>query len=181
MGVADGERAAEEGQPHTEAATNTSGASGEAQLKTVLAAAAALVAALCHSLCALRTLALTEARALRAGIPLFFIGAITLVAFSVSLWVCLVALFGWMLMLATHSLGIALALLVVGHAALVVAVWHAMKYSLRQALFPRARAELRLLARTLRHDINRFADTGSTTGSKNDANPEYETPVQGEL
>lgn len=180
MSAAGGEHPWEAEQSHPEAAADASDASGEAQLKAVLAAGAALLAALRHLLSALRTLALTEAQVLRAGIPLFFIGAIALVAFSVSLWACLVALFGWLLMVATHSLGIALALLVVGHAALVIAVWFAMKYSLRQATFPRARAELRLLARTLRRDINRFADTRSATGSKSDANPEHEVPVRGE-
>jgi uncharacterized protein YjeT (DUF2065 family) len=95
----------------------------------------------------------------RAGIPLFFIAAVALVAFSVALWVCLVALIGWALMTATHSLGLALGLLVVIHAILVFGVWSVIKYAIRQATFPQARAELRMLGRTALHDLGRFAGT----------------------
>lgn len=95
----------------------------------------------------------------RAGIPLFFIAAVALVAFSVSLWVCLVALIGWALMYGTHSLGLALGLLVVIHAILIIGVWSVIKYALRQATFPQARAELRMLGRTALHDLGRIAGT----------------------
>ncbi|MGH8216253.1 MAG: hypothetical protein ACREPZ_11250, partial [Rhodanobacteraceae bacterium] len=73
--------------------------------------------------------------------------------------VCLVALIGWALMRGTHSPGLALGLLVVIHAILIVGVWSAIKYAIRQVTFPQARAELRMLGRTLLHDLGRIAGT----------------------
>lgn len=169
MSNADDERAAGQGNPRPEAAAGASDDRSDAQFRTLLAAGAALVAALRHLLTALRTLAVAEVRVVVAVVPLFFIGAIALVALSVSLWVCVVALVGWALTLATHSAGIALGVLVVGHVILILGVWFAIKYSLRQATFPRARAELRRLGHSLRGDISRFADATPATGS---ASPE---------
>lgn len=132
------------------------------QSPSTLAALVALAAALGQLFAALRKLAAAEARMLQAGIPLFFMAATALVAFSVSLWVCLVALIGWALMRGTHSLGLALGLLVVLHAILVIGVWSVIKYSIHQATFPQARRELHRLGRTMLHDLNRF--TGAAPG-----------------
>lgn len=168
MSSGDDEHAGASAKPRGDAAAGAPDENSDSQLKAALAAGSALVAASRHLLRALRTLAVAEARVLRAGIPLFFMGAVALVALSVSLWVCLVALCGWLLMLATGSLGIALALLVVGHVILVAGVWFALKYSLRQATFPQARAELGLLRHSLRRDINRFTDATTATNDTND-------------
>lgn len=132
---------------------------GEGRSESTLAALAALAAAFGQLFVALRNLAAAEAQVVRAGIPMFFIAATALVAFSVSLWACLVALIGWALMRGTDSLGIALGLLVVIHVILVVGVWSMIEYSIRQATFPQARAELRVLGRTVLHDLGRITGT----------------------
>jgi uncharacterized membrane protein YqjE len=132
---------------------------GGAPSPSTLAALAGVFAALRQLFFALRKVATAEAKVVRAGIPLLFIAATALVAFAVSLWVCLVALIGWALMHATHSPGLALGLLVVIHAILIVGVWSMIKYALRQATFPQARAELRMLGRTVLHDLGRIAGT----------------------
>jgi uncharacterized membrane protein YqjE len=149
--------AAPERPPHPPEGAPAAGA--EPQSPSTLAAFTALATALGQLVAALRKLAAAEARVVRAGIPLFFIAAVALVAFSVALWVCLVALIGWALMTATHSLGLALGLLVVIHAILVFGVWSVIKYAIRQATFPQARAELRMLGRTALHDLGRIAGT----------------------
>lgn len=147
-------------------------AAGEPSAST-LAAMKALAAAFGQLFVALRKLAAAEARVVQAGIPLFFIAATALVAFAVSLWVCLVALIGWALMHGTHSLGLALGLLVVIHVILVVGVWSMIKYSIRQATFPQARAELRMLGRTALHDLGRFTGTrDAVRGAPAEARPE---------
>jgi uncharacterized membrane protein YqjE len=159
MNAADGHAsgAAPERPPHPPEGAPAAGA--EPQSPSTLAAFTALATALGQLVAALRKLAAAEARVVRAGIPLFFIAAVALVAFSVALWVCLVALIGWALMTATHSLGLALGLLVVIHAILVFGVWSVIKYAIRQATFPQARAELRMLGRTALHDLGRIAGT----------------------
>lgn len=169
MSAPDGHaRSAAPGQPPSDASDGA--AAGQAP--STIAALLALAAAVRQLFLALRELAVAEARVVRAGIPLFFMAAVALVAFSVSLWVCLVALIGWALMRGTHSLGIALGLLVVIHAILVVGVWSMIKYSLRQATFPQARAELRLLGRTALHDLGRITGTrGPVRGARAAATP----------
>lgn len=148
---------------------------GEQPSASTLAAMKALAAAFGQLFVALRKLAAAEARVVQAGIPLFFIAATALVAFSVSLWVCLVALIGWALMHGTHSLGIALGLLVVIHIVLVVGVWSVIKYSIRQATFPQARAELRMLGRTMLHDLGRITGTREAVrGAPAEAAPDTE-------
>lgn len=164
MSPTDEEHAGGQGTPRQEAAAGASDEKkSDAQVRMMLAAGRALVAASRHLLGAFRALAAAEAQLLWAAIPLFFIGAVAMVAFAVSLWVCLVALVGWALMLATHSAGIALGLLIVGHAILIVGVWFVIKYSVRQATFPRGRAELRRLGREMLRDISRFTDATPAT------------------
>jgi hypothetical protein len=159
VSIADGrEPGAAPEHPPPPPAGAPAGEGGEPSPST-LAALAGLFAALRQLFIAWRKLATAEAKVVRAGIPLFFIAATALVAFAVSLWVCLVALIGWALMYATHSLGLALGLLVVIHAILIVGVWSMIKYALRQATFPQARAELRMLGRTVLHDLGRIAGT----------------------
>ncbi|MGH8191597.1 MAG: hypothetical protein ACREP2_09140 [Rhodanobacteraceae bacterium] len=155
MSAADQEHVAEPGQGRPDVPPGESRYASDAQFTAALKASLALLTALRHLLGALRKLVATEGRVLLAGIPLFFIAATALIAFSVSLWVCVVALIGWAFMIATHSVGVALGLLVILHLLLVGGVWLMIKYAIRQATFPQARAELRRLGRTLLHDINR--------------------------
>lgn len=159
MSAADGREPGMPGRPPPEPPKDASAREGGEPSPSTLAALAGLFAALRQLFLALRKLAAAEAQVVRAGIPLFFIAATALVAFSVSLWVCLVALIGWALMRGTHSPGLALGLLVVIHAILIVGVWSAIKYAIRQATFPQARAELRMLGRTVLHDLGRIAGT----------------------
>lgn len=128
-----------------------------AQFAALYLAGGGLLTALRRVFAALGALAGAEARVLRAGIPLFFIGTIALVAFSVSLWACVVALLFWLLRGATHSAGIALSVLVVGHLVLVGGLWFAIKRGMRQASFPQARAEWRAMRHQLGEDFAQFA------------------------
>ncbi|HEU4858064.1 MAG TPA: hypothetical protein VFS86_12290 [Rhodanobacteraceae bacterium] len=123
---------------------------------SVFAAGAELVRALRRVATALAALLASEARVLRASVAMVFLGSVALVAFSVSLWACLVALIGWLLVLATGSIGVALALLVVLHLVLVVAIWLAIKRAIHHASFPATRTELRALGGELRGHVERF-------------------------
>lgn len=174
MSPSDGQGPAAPAPPRGPADGESGGSPAEPSPST-LAAVMALASALRQLFLALRNLAVAEARVMRAGIPLFFMAAVALVAFSVSLWVCLVALIGWALMRGTHSLGLALGLLVVLHAILVFGVWSAIKYSIRQATFPQARAELRMLGRTALHDLGRITGKrDAVRGAPADATPDKE-------
>ncbi len=115
---------------------------------------------------ALATVALVaaEAAVLRAGAVLLFLGSVALVAFTVSLWICVVALLGWALVLGTGSIGMALGILIALHLGLMIALWYALKYAWRQAMFPAARAELRVLGRELRGHVARFQHAGPRAG-----------------
>ncbi|HEX7324391.1 MAG TPA: hypothetical protein VF292_03420 [Rhodanobacteraceae bacterium] len=130
--------------------------STDAALGAALAAGFELLDAFRRVAAALFGLVSAEARVLRASVALVFIGCVALVAFSVSLWACVVALIGWALTLATHSLGIALAILVVLHIALVVALWFGIKHAVQQASFAGSRAELHALAQELRGHAAHF-------------------------
>ncbi|MBS0381647.1 MAG: hypothetical protein JSR56_04360, partial [Proteobacteria bacterium] len=107
--------------------TETERAATEARFGAVLEAGAGLFAALRRVAISLAALLVAEAQVLRASIALVFLASVALVAFAVSLWACVVALIGWALTLATHSIGIALAVLVVLHLVLVVAIWFAIR------------------------------------------------------
>jgi hypothetical protein len=129
---------------------------GAAPIGAVLAAGVGLFDAMRRTLTALAALLAAEARVLRASVAMVFLGSIALVAFAVSLWACVVALIGWALTLATHSPGIALAILVVVHLALMAVLWLAIKRAIRSASFPGTRSELRALGRELRGHVERF-------------------------
>jgi len=129
------------------------------QFRSVLAAGGGLITALRRLAQALRALIAAEARVLRASIAVVFLSAVALVAFSVSLWACVVALLGWAFTVATHSVGIALGILVLLHAALVAGIWFFIKRAVRHASFPEVRAELRQAGRELMRDVDRFAQT----------------------
>lgn len=145
-----------------EAATHVPPAPGfGAQFEALFAAISGVVGALRRFFAEFSALLGAEARVLRTGVPLFFIATIALVAFSVSLWACLVALIGWLLLHATHSAGLALLLLVVGHALLVTAIWFAIKRGVHQATFPQARAEWRALRHQMTDDLKGFAGPGA--------------------
>lgn len=128
----------------------------EAQLGATFAAGADLFAALRRVAVAVKALLLAEARVLRASVGVLFLSGVALVAFAVSLWVCTLALIGWALAVATGSVGIALGILVALQLILIVALWYWIKRVVHQASFPEARAELRTLGRSLRHDVARF-------------------------
>lgn len=132
------------------------GAGARPAFANVLGAGAELLQALRRVAVALLALLVSEARVLRASVALVFLGSVALVAFSVSLWGCAVALIGWGLAVATGSVGIALALLVLLHLMLVVAIWFAIKRAIRRASFPGTRTELRALGGELRTHVERF-------------------------
>lgn len=138
------------------ASAPTEDAATAAAFGSVFAAGAELVRALRRVATALAALLASEARVLRASVAMVFLGSVALVAFSVSLWACAVALIGWLLVLATGSIGIALALLVVLHLVLVVAIWLAIKRAIHYASFPATRTELRALGGELRGHVERF-------------------------
>jgi len=123
---------------------------------TVFTASADLVRALRRVATALAALLASEARVLRASVAMVFLGSVALVAFSVSLWACAVALIGWAFVKATGSVGIALGLLVVMHLVLVVVIWLAIKRAIHHASFPATRTELRALGNELRGHVERF-------------------------
>lgn len=133
----------------------------EARFGAVFAAGAELVGALHRALATLAALCVAEARLLRASVSVVIVGGIALVALAVSLWACVVALLGWALVVATHSVGIALAILVAVHAALVVGVWIALARVVRSASFPATRAELRALGGELREQAVRAGRAAS--------------------
>ena len=127
------------------------------QLEALYAAACALTIALKRFFGALGRLFVTEGEVVRHGVPLLFIGTIALIAMSVSLWACTVALIFWALRMATHSPGIALGIIVAGHLLLIIGLWISIRRGVRQASFPHARAELRALGRQLTQDFDEFA------------------------
>jgi hypothetical protein len=127
------------------------------QFETLYAAAAALTIALKRFFGALGRLLLAESAVVRHGVPLLVIGFIALIAMSVSLWACTVALIFWALRLGTHSSGIALGIIVAGHLLLIVGLWVSIKRGVQQASFPQARAEMRALGRQLAQDFDEFA------------------------
>ena len=122
----------------------------------VFAAGAGLFDALRRMATALAALFAAEARVLHASVATVFLGSVALVAFAVSLWACVVALIGWVLVVATHSVGIALAILVVLHLILVVTIWFVIKRAIHHASFPGTRTELRALGDELRGHVERF-------------------------
>lgn len=131
----------------------------------LLTAGLRLATATRKSASALLALMHAEAHLLRTSTTLVLLGGIALIAFAVSLWACLVALAGWTLTLALHSLGGALAVLVGVHLLLVVATALFIRRVLRQATFPHSREELSALRRSLGHELAQFrqATTPATT------------------
>ena len=137
-------------------AARTAGAESGHAYGSVFAAGADLVQALRRVATALTALLVSEVRVLRASVAVVFLGSVALVAFSVSLWACAVALIGWAFMKATGSIGIALGLLVVLHVILVIVSWLAIKRAIQHASFPGTRTELRALRQELRGHVERF-------------------------
>lgn len=125
-------------------------------LSAVFGAGADMLQALRRIATALAALLASEVRVLRASVAVVFLGSVALVAFSVSLWACAVALIGWAFVMATGSVGIALGLLVVLHLILVTGIWLAIRRAIRQATFPATRNELRALGNELRGHVARF-------------------------
>jgi hypothetical protein len=138
------------------AESNSERAAAEASTGAVLSAGAALFTSLQRTAAALLALLTAEAQVFGASIGLIFLSSVALVAFAVALWVCVVALIGWALAVVTHSIGIALAILVGMHLLLVVGIWMAIRRALLQATFPRTRAEFAALQHGLRRDFARF-------------------------
>jgi uncharacterized membrane protein YqjE len=139
-----------------EAPARGSGAEAGPAFGAVFTAGADLLQALRRVATALTALIVSELRVLRASVAVVFLGSVALVAFSVSLWACVVALIGWAFMKATGSVGIALGLLVVLHLILVTVIWAAIKRAIRHASFPATRIELHALGNELRGHVERF-------------------------
>lgn len=144
------------GVPPGSAAGGAGAAAAKAQARASIEAGIRLFAALRRVLTVEFALLAAEARVLRESVAVVFLAGVALVALAVSLWVCIVALIGWAFMIATHSVGIALGLLVVLHLILVSAVWLTIMRAVRRATFPQARAEFAVLGRSIRRDLDRF-------------------------
>lgn len=127
-----------------------------ARLGAIFGAGADMLEALRRVVTALVALLASEVRVLRASAAVVFLGSVALVAFSVSLWACAVALIGWAFVKATGSVGIALGLLVVLHLILVTGLWLAIRRAIHHASFPATRTELRALGNELRGHVQRF-------------------------
>ncbi|HVX05976.1 MAG TPA: hypothetical protein VHA71_12765 [Rhodanobacteraceae bacterium] len=156
MGVDTEERA-------EDASARNSGAETAPAFGAVFTAGADLVQALRRVATALAALLASEVRVLRASAAVVFLGSVALVAFSVSLWACAVALIGWAFVKATGSVGIALGLLVVLHLILVTTLWLAIKRAIRHASFPATRIELRALRDELRGHVERFQHASASS------------------
>jgi hypothetical protein len=128
----------------------------EASAGAVLSASATLFNSVQRTAAALLALVKAEAQVVGASVGLIVLSGVALVAFAVALWVCVVALIGWALAVATHSVGIALGILVVMHLLLVAGIWIAIRHAIYQATFPRTRAEFSELQHGLRQDLARF-------------------------
>lgn len=161
----------EAGEPTGPAEAGAESPAADEGIGAVLGAGAGLFASLRRVVTTLLALLAAEARVLRASVAMVFLASVALVAFSVSLWACVVALLGWALTVATHSLGIALAILVVLHLILVVAIWFAIKRAIRQASFPHARAEFSALRHTLQRDVARFQRASAPSPPERESAP----------
>ena len=145
------------------AAAGSAKKAAAAQASAVLSAGMGLFASLRRVATAVLALFMAEAEVLRASLALIFLACIALVAFAVSLWVCVVALIGWALTVATHSVGIALVILVGLHMALVGGLWLAIRNAVLQFTFPRTRAELLALRQDIRRDMAKFQHASAST------------------
>lgn len=126
------------------------------QAVAVVTAGAGLFTSLRRVFSALVALFTAESQVFVASLAVVVIGAVALIACAVALWVCIVALIGWALAVATHSVGIALAILVGLHVILVVGIWFAIRRTVLQAMFPRTRAELSAVRGTLKRNLAKF-------------------------
>lgn len=162
MNVETGEGTASAGPDAARSAADTSAGA-------VLAAGVGMFAALKRTAEALLALLTAEAQVFGASVGMIFLASVALVACAVALWVCVVALIGWALTVATHSVGIALAILVGLHLLLVAGIWFAIRRAILQMTFPRTRAELSELRRSLRHDVARFQHASSASSERDPA------------
>lgn len=135
----------------------------------ILTAGAGLFASLQRTAAALVALLTAEAQVFGASIGLIVLSGVALVAFAVALWVCVVALIGWALTVATESVGIALGILVVMHLLLVTGTWIAIRRAVLQATFPRTRAEFTTLQHALRRDFARFQHAAAPPAERKSA------------
>lgn len=146
----------ETGERTASAESDATRAAGEVPAGAVLAAGVRMLASFKRAVAALLALLTAEAQVSVASVGVIFLASVALVAFAVALWVCVVALIGWALAVATHSVGIALAILVGIHLLLVMGIWLVIRRAILQATFPRTRAELSALRLGMRRDIARF-------------------------
>lgn len=159
----------ESGERTASADADTERPTADAQSGAVLAAGVRLLMALRRLGISLAVLLVAEARVFKASIAMVFIASVALVAFAVSLWFCVVALVGWGLTLATGSIGIALAILVVLHLILVGGLWLLIKRAIHHASFPRVRGEFAASGRSLRRDLARFQQASTPTSGEESA------------
>lgn len=132
----------------------------------LLTAGLRLATATRKSASALLALVHAEAHLLRTSTTLVLLGGVALIAFAVSLWACVVALAGWALTLALHTLGGALVVLVGIHLLLVVGTALFIRGVMRQATFPHSRAELVAFRGSLRHDLAQFRQATTPTATE---------------
>lgn len=149
-----------------DAATGANLPPPDARLAALLAAGVQLLASLRSTGTSLLALCRAEARVAAASVTLTLLTGVALLAFSVSLWACVVALIGWALLAVTHSLGIALAILIVLHGLLVAASWLLIRRLLRHAAFPHSRMELTALRRDLHRNLARFQQAAPPSRSE---------------
>src|SRR5579875_214300 len=136
------------------------------QAAAVVTAGAGLFTSLRRVISAVVALLTAESQVFVASLTVVVIGAVALIACAVALWVCIVALIGWALAVATHSVGIALGILVALHVILVVGIWFALRRTFLQATFPRTRAELSAMRGTLRRNLAKFQHAAPPTTEK---------------
>lgn len=143
-------------------ASATAAAAPDVPVGALLTAGVRLLASVRKATASLLALLLAEAQVSKASAALAFLACVALVAFAVTLWMCVIALVGWILAVAMHSVGAALAVLVGIHAVLVGATFFLIRRMVRRASFPHSRAEFSALRRTLRHDLAKFQNAATT-------------------
>lgn len=142
-------------------------AAADVPLGALPAAAVRLLASARAAIGSLAALLLAEARITGASVGRVLLACVALVAFTVSLWGCVVVLLGWALATALHSLGVALLTLVVLHLLLLGATALLLRRTLKDASFPHSRSEFGAMRRTLQADLARFRQaTGSPEASE---------------
>lgn len=145
---------------------STGAAPADVPVGALVRAGVRLLASVRKATTSLLALLLAEAQVSKASASVVFLACVALVAFAVALWVCVVALIGWALAVAMHSVGASLAVLVGLHVLLVGATFFLIRRMIRRATFPHSRAEFAALRHTLGRDLARFQDATAAPGTE---------------